>query len=147
MSKKIVIGSDHAGFDYKQEIVSQLKSAGYEVIDVGCYDKNSCDYPIIAQTVAKRVASGEFEKGILICGTGIGMSIAANKVKGIRAALCPDEFSARATREHNDSNILCLGARVIDVNLARKIVEIWLETPFSNLEKHKKRISMIEGDK
>ncbi len=147
MSKKIVIGSDHAGFDYKQEIFGQLKSAGYEVVDVGCYDKNSCDYPIIAQTLAKRVASGEFEKGILICGTGIGMSIAANKVKGIRAALCSDEFSARATREHNDSNILCLGARVIDVNLARKIVEIWLETPFSNLEKHKKRIAMIEGDK
>lgn len=144
MNKKIIIGSDHAGFDYKEELIGCLKNSGYEVVDAGCYDKNSCDYPIFAKEVAKRVASGEFEKGILICGTGIGMSIAANKVKGIRAALCSDLFSARATREHNDSNILCMGARVIDLKLACEITKTWLETPFSNLEKHQRRIDMIE---
>ena len=141
---KIAIGADHGGYDYKEEILGLLQSKGYEVKDFGTFSKDSCDYPVIAKAVAKDVAAGNFDRGILICGTGIGMSIAANKIKGIRAALCSDTFSARATREHNDSNILCLGARVIGNKLAEDIVKIWLETPFSNEERHLRRIGMIE---
>ena len=141
---KIAIGADHGGYDYKEEILGLLQSKGYEVKDFGTFSKDSCDYPVIAKAVAKDVAAGNFDRGILICGTGIGMSIVANKVKGIRAALCSDTFSARATREHNNSNILCLGARVIGNKLAEDIVKIWLETPFSNEERHLRRIGMIE---
>ena len=141
---KIAIGADHGGYDYKEEILGLLQSKGYEVKDFGTFSKDSCDYPVIAKAVAKDVAAGNFDRGILICGTGIGMSIAANKIKGIRAALCSDTFSARATREHNDSNIQCLGARVIGNKLAEDIVKIWLETPFSNEERHLRRIGMIE---
>ena len=141
---KIAVGADHGGFEYKEEIVELLKKSGYEVKDFGTYSKGSCDYPVFAKDVAKSVANKEFDRGILICGTGIGMSIVANKVKGIRAALCSDTFSAKATREHNDSNILCLGARVIDSKLACDIVKIWLNTPFSDEERHIRRIGMIE---
>lgn len=141
---KIAVGADHGGFEYKEEIVELLKKSGYEVKDFGTYSKESCDYPVFAKEVANKVADKEFDRGILICGTGIGMSIAANKVKGIRAALCSDTFSAKATREHNDSNILCLGARVIDSKLACDIVKIWLNTPFSDEERHIRRIGMIE---
>jgi len=141
---KIAIGADHGGYDYKEEILGLLQSKGYEVKDFGTFSKDSCDYPVIAKAVAKDVAAGNFDRGILICGTGIGMSIVANKVKGIRAALCSDTFSAKATREHNNSNILCLGARVIGNKLAEDIVKIWLETPFSNEERHLRRIGMIE---
>lgn len=139
---KIVIGADHGGFTYKQKILEHLK--GYMVEDFGTFSDTSCDYPVIAKKVAHAVSSGEFDRGILICGTGIGMSIAANKIKGIRAALCGDTFSAHATREHNDSNVLCLGARVIGDELAIDIVDIWLKTEFSAQKRHQRRIDMLE---
>ena len=141
---QIAIGADHGGYEYKQKIIKFLNTNGHIVKDFGTDNNDSCDYPVFAKKVAQAVSSGEYEKGILICGTGIGMSIAANKQKGIRAALCSDLFSAKATREHNDSNILCLGARVIDIDLALKITEVWLNTPFSNEERHLRRIGMIE---
>ena len=141
---KIAIGADHGGYEYKEKLKLMLKESGYEVVDFGTNSDESCDYPIFAKAVAKAVAGGDYERGILICGTGIGMSITANKFKGVRAALCSDTFSAKATREHNDSNILCMGARVIDFDMAKKITDIWLSTPFSNEERHIRRISMIE---
>ena len=141
---KIAIGSDHGGYGYKEKIKAYLTAKGYEVKDFGTDSDASCDYPMYAKQVASKVAAGEYDRGILICGTGIGMSIAANKIHGIRAALCSDKFSAKATREHNNSNILCLGERVIDYNLAREIADIWLETPFSNEERHIRRIGMLE---
>ncbi len=141
---KIAIGSDHGGFEYKKEIISMLTEQGHNVKDFGTYTTDSCDYPEYAKSVAKAVADNEYERGILICGTGIGMSIVSNKFKGIRAALCSDTFSAKATREHNDSNILCLGARVISLDLAKEITSIWIDTPFSNEERHIRRINMIE---
>ena len=145
---KIIIGSDHGGFNYKNEIINYLKSRNIDFEDVGTYSDASCDYPVFAKKVANKVAEANSPdvKGILICGTGIGMSITANKVKGIRAALCSDLFSAKATREHNNSNILCLGERVLDKDLMLKIVETWLDTPFSNEERHKRRIEIIEKE-
>ncbi len=140
---KVAIGSDHGGFQYKKCIIDFLTSNGIEAIDVGTYDENSCDYPAIARKVAQKVTSGDVVRGILVCGTGIGMSIAANKVKGIRAALCGDTFSAKATRAHNDSNVLCLGQRVIGEGLALEIVNIWLNTEFEG-GRHKRRVDMIE---
>lgn len=140
----IALGCDHGGYELKQEVIKFLKEKNLEYKDYGCYSLDSCDYPEYAKAVANAVASGECEKGILICGTGIGISIAANKVKGIRAALCHDTFSAQATREHNDANILAMGARVIGPGLALKIVDTFLETPFSNDERHIRRINMIE---
>ncbi len=121
-----------------------LKKNGYEYKDYGTYSDESCDYPVYAKKVAHAVADGECEKGILICGTGIGVCITANKVKGIRAALVHDCFSAKATREHNDANIVTMGARVIGPGLATEIVRIFLETPFSNEERHIRRIKQIE---
>ncbi|MBR1675060.1 MAG: ribose 5-phosphate isomerase B [Eubacterium sp.] len=141
---KIAIASDHGGFALKQEVMEHLKARNVEYIDKGCYSAASCDYPVFAKEVTAAVTSGEAELGILICGTGIGMSIAANKVKGIRAALCHDVFSAQATREHNDANILCMGARVVGPGLALMIVDTFLDTPFSNDERHIRRISLIE---
>ena len=141
--EKIAIGSDHGGFEYKEEIKKHLVEKGYDVIDVGTFSKESCDYPVIAQNLTQKIIDNELEKGILICGTGIGMSIAANKVKGIRAALCGDTFSARATRAHNNSNVLCLGQRVIGIELAFDIVDIWLSTEFDG-GRHQKRIDMLE---
>ena len=141
---KVAIGADHGGYNYKEELIKYIEGLGYQTEDFGTYDNNSCDYPIFAQKVASSVVDGNCERGILICGTGIGMAIAANKYKGIRAALCSDLFSAKATREHNDSNILCLGARVIDLQLAKDITSIWLNTPFSGEERHVRRIKMIE---
>ena len=140
---KIVVGSDHGGFDYKESITKHLKSNNIDVIDVGTYSKESCDYPVFAKKAAEKILSKEADKGILICGTGIGMSIAANKIKGIRAALCNDTFSAKATRAHNNSNILCLGQRVIGEALAIDIVDIWLSTEFEG-GRHQKRIDMLE---
>ena len=141
----IAIGSDHGGFALKQEILAHLRSRGLEFKDFGTYSEASCDYPIFAKAVARAVAEGECERGILICGTGIGVSITANKIPGIRCALCGDCFSAKATREHNDANILCMGARVVGEGLALKIADTFLDTPFSNDERHIRRISMIEG--
>ena len=140
----IAIGSDHGGFSLKQEILKYLEENGFEYKDFGCYDENACDYPKFAKLVSKSILSGECERGILICGTGIGISITANKFKGIRAALCNDVFSAKATRLHNDANILALGARVTGVGLALEIVDIFLKTEFSNEERHIKRINQIE---
>ncbi|MBE6016089.1 MAG: ribose 5-phosphate isomerase B [Lachnospiraceae bacterium] len=140
----IAMGSDHAGYEMKLVLAEHLKERGYDVKDFGTYSTESCDYPDFAKAVAKAVADGEAERGILVCGTGIGMSIAANKVKGIRAAVLSDEFSAQATREHNDANILCLGARVIDNDKAIKLLDIFMDTPFSEGVNHIRRISKLE---
>lgn len=141
----IAIGCDHAGFDLKKSITHYFAQNNIIYKDFGTYSHDSCDYPIFAKRVARSILSGECEKGILICATGIGISICANKFKGIRAALCSDTFSAHATREHNDANILALGARVIGSGLALDIVKIFLETPFSNESKHIARINQIEN--
>ena len=132
------------GFELKKEVMAHLDARGLEYKDFGTYSDASCDYPVYGKAVAKAVASGECERGIIICGTGIGISIAANKVHGIRAALCGDCFSAEATRQHNDANVLALGARVVGPGLALKIVDTFLDTPFSNSERHIRRIEMIE---
>ena len=141
----IAIGSDHGGFALKRAIMAHLDRRGLSYRDFGTYSEASCDYPVYAKAVAQAVASGECERGILICGTGIGVSITANKVPGVRAALCGDCFSAEATREHNDANVLCLGARVVGEGLALKIADLFLDTPFSNDERHIRRIAQIEG--
>lgn len=140
----IAIGSDHGGFELKEKLMEHLSERGLEYKDFGTYSSASCDYPVYAKAVAKAVASGECDRGIIICGTGIGVSITANKVRGIRAALCGDCFSAEATRQHNDANVLCMGARVVGEGLALKIADTFLDTPFSNDERHIRRISMIE---
>ena len=137
----IAIGSDHGGFELKEKLMEHLSERGLEYKDFGTYSSASCDYPVYAKAVANAVASGECDRGIIICGTGIGVSITANKVRGIRAALCGDCFSAEATRQHNDANVLCMGARVVGEGLALKIADTFLDTPFSNDER---RISMIE---
>lgn len=142
----IAIGSDHGGFALKQEILAELKKQGFAVKDYGCFDETSCDYPVYGKKVAHAVADGECEKGILICGTGIGISLAANKVRGIRAALCTDCFMAEMSRQHNDANILALGARVIGPGLALKIVDTFLHTEFSGDERHLRRIQGIEAE-
>ena len=141
----IAIGSDHGGFALKKALMAHLDKRGLKYKDFGTYSEASCDYPAYGKAVAHAVASGECERGILICGTGIGMSMAANKVPGIRAAVCGDCFSAEATRKHNDANILCMGARVLGEGLALKITDTFLDTPFSNDERHIRRISQIEG--
>ena len=140
----IAIGSDHGGFELKEKLMEHLSERGLEYKDFGTYSSASCDYPVYAKAVANAVASGECDRGIIICGTGIGISIAANKVHGIRAALCGDCFSAEATRQHNDANVLCMGARVVGEGLALKIADTFLDTPFSNDERHIRRIEMIE---
>lgn len=140
----IAIGSDHGGFELKEKLMEHLSERGLEYKDFGTYSSASCDYPVYAKAVANAVASGECDRGIIICGTGIGVSMTANKVHGIRAALCGDCFSAEATRQHNDANVLCMGARVVGEGLALKIADTFLDTPFSNDERHIRRISMIE---
>lgn len=140
----IAIGSDQGGYELKMEIVKHLEARGLEYKDFGSYNSDSVDYPEYGKKVAHAVADGECERGILVCGTGIGISITANKVKGIRAALCTDCFMAEATRLHNDANILALGGRVVGVGLALKIVDTFLDTPFSNEERHQRRINAIE---
>lgn len=140
----IALGCDHGGYELKQEIISYLESKGIAYRDYGSFSPEPADYPEYAHIVARAVVNGECEKGILICGTGIGISIAANKVKGIRAAVCTDCFTAEATRKHNDANILALGGRVVGPGLALKIVDTFLNTPFSGEERHSRRISKIE---
>lgn len=140
----IAIGSDHGGFDLKEQIVAYLKEKGIEYKDFGCYSKDSVDYPSFGHAVAKAVAAGECEKGIVVCTTGIGISIAANKVPGIRCALCSETLSAKMTRLHNDANVLALGGAMIGKNLAIDIVETFLNTPFSGEAKHQRRIDMLE---
>ena len=140
----IALGSDHGGFALKQEVIKHLEARGLEYKDYGTYSDASCDYPVYGKAVAHAVADGECEKGIIICGTGIGISITANKVPGVRAALCGDCFSAEMMRLHNDANILAMGARVVGPGLALKIVDTFLDTPFSGDERHVRRINMIE---
>lgn len=140
----IGIASDHGGINLKSEVINYLKENDIEYVDYGTNSKEAVDYPVYAKKVANDVASGKLEKGILICGTGIGISITANKVKGIRAALCHDVFSAKATREHNNANILAMGERVIGTGLALEIVNMFLNTEFSNDERHINRINLIE---
>lgn len=140
--KKVVLGADHAGFAYKELIRSHLESKGYTVDDIGTFDDDSVDYPDYAIEVARIVASGRSERGILVCGTGIGVSIAANKVKGVRAAVCHDVFTARASRVHNDANVLALGARVLKPEEVIEITDVWLETGFEG-GRHTNRVEKI----
>lgn len=140
----IAIGNDHGGYELKKAVIKYLKQNDFEYIDFGCNDGQAADYPVYAKVIAKAVVEGRCEKGILICGTGIGISIAANRFKGIRAALCSDCFSAEATRLHNDANVLALGARATGEGLALKIIDTFLNTPFSEEERHKHRIAMID---
>ena len=140
----IAIGSDHGGFDLKETIIAHLKEQGIACKDYGCYDKNSCDYPIYGRAVAEAVANGECDKGIVVCTTGIGISITANKVKGIRCALCADTVTAQLTRQHNDANMLALGGGIVGPNLGISIVDTFLNTEFSEEEKHRRRVGLIE---
>lgn len=139
---KVSLGSDHGGLALKREIIKVLESRQVEIIDRGCFSEESVDYPDYAALVCSDVVNQKADKGILVCGTGIGMSIAANKHKGIRAALCHDTFSARATREHNDSNVLCLGQRVVGQGLALEVVTTWLGASFSG-GRHQQRVDKI----
>lgn len=140
----IALGCDHGGYDLMQEVMAHLDKRGIEYKNFGTFTKDSCDYPEYAKLVANAVVDGTCENGILICGTGIGISIAANKVHGIRCALCHDCFSAKATREHNDSNVLAMGGRIIGAGHALDIVDLFLDTPFSNDPRHIRRIQGIE---
>ena len=143
---RIAIGCDHRGLKLKQFIIKLLTEDKHNYEDFGSYTTDPVDYPDIARSVAQAVTTGNFERGILICGTGIGMSIAANKVKGIRAALCYNELTARYSREHNDANILILGGRVIGSGLAREIVKVWLDTKFSQEKRHINRLNKIKQE-
>lgn len=138
----IAIGSDHGGYLLKEEIKKHLKEKGYEFKDFGTDSTASCDYPVYAEKVCRAIQSGECEKGILVCGTGIGMSMCANKCKGIRAAVCGDHFSAEFTRKHNNANVLCLGARVIGAGVAMQLVDIFLTTEYEG-GRHEKRVEMM----
>ena len=140
---KIAIGCDHGGLEHKNAIKSHLEERGFEVKDSGIYEQQSVDYPDIAKKVCADILSGECERGILVCGTGIGMSIAANKIKGIRAAACSEHFSAKFTRMHNDSNIICLGGRVIGVGTAIELADIFVDTEFEG-GRHATRVNKIK---
>lgn len=140
---KIAIGNDHAAVEYKNRLAKHLESKGIEVVNVGTDTNDSCDYPVFAKKVGNLVASKEADLGILICGTGIGMSIAANKIKGIRASVCTDLVMAEFTRRHNDSNVLCMGARIIAYEMAEMIADKYIETEYEG-GRHQKRIDMIE---
>ena len=139
---KIAMGADHGGFSLKETIKQHLEEQGHEILDLGTYDTASCHYPVYAEKVARSVAAGQAERGILVCGTGIGMSIAANKIPGIRAAAVSDCFTAQATREHNDANILCLGERTVGPGLAMRIVDTYLAAQFQG-GRHQTRLDMI----
>lgn len=141
---KVAIGSDHGGYKLKENLKKYLKELNIEYTDFGCNNEQPVDYPDIGFKVSDEVRNGRYDRGILICGTGIGMSIVANKIKDIRASLCHDVFSARNAREHNDANVLTLGARVIGLRLAEEIVKIWLNTDFSQEERHINRINKIK---
>ena len=142
---KIAVGSDHGWFNLKGKIINFLQAKGYEVKDFGTYSTESCDYPVYAKAVAKSVAAGECEKGILVCGSGIGVSIAANKVKGVRAALCHESHSAMLSRLHNNANVLCLGERITGESLALDIVDVWLKSEYEG-GRHQKRVDMLDEE-
>lgn len=139
---KIGIGNDHAAVDMKFEIVKYLEESGYEVVNFGTDTNDSCDYPVYGEKVARAVANGEVDRGILICGTGVGISLAANKVKGIRAAVCSESVTARFSRLHNDANILAFGARIVGVETAKDMVNVWLNTEFEG-GRHQRRVNLI----
>jgi ribose 5-phosphate isomerase B len=141
---QIGFACDHAGFELKEELKAYLKSLGVKAIDMGSFNEDSVDYPDFGVLVAEKVSRGELEKGILICGTGIGMSMVANKFPRIRAAVANDLYSSRCSREHNDANILIMGGRIVGKDLAKEIVKVWLETPFAG-GRHKRRIEKIEA--
>ena len=141
---KIAIGCDHGGYLLKQDILIWLEENDYDFEDFGCYNTESVDYPVYAEKVARAVASGECEKGIVICTTGIGVSMAANKVKGIRCALCGDSYSAEITRRHNDANVLAMGAGIIGPNMAKKITEVFLTTAFEG-GRHARRVGLLDN--
>lgn len=143
MADRIIIGSDHGGFDLKEQIKEILAEQNFEVTDAGCFSNASVHYPEIARVVAEKIAAGEFSRGVLICGTGIGMSVAANRFPKVRATLCHDHLTARLAREHNDSNILALGARVLGIETARDILLTWLNTGFEG-DRHLVRINMLD---
>ncbi|MBQ9806228.1 MAG: ribose 5-phosphate isomerase B [Clostridia bacterium] len=142
MNKKIALGCDHAGFEMKDAVIAHLNERGWDVIDVGTNSAESCDYPLFAHEVCKNIQEGNAELGILICGTGIGMSLVANKHRGIRAAACSDTFSARLTRVHNNANVLCFGTRVVGIGLALDLVDNFLDAEFEG-GKHERRVNMI----
>lgn len=142
---KIAIACDHGGYDMKENLAAYLREQGHQVKDFGSYSKESIDYPDFIFPAAEAVARGEFERGVVVCTTGIGVSICANKVKGIRCALCSDEYSARMTREHNDTNMIAFGGNVTTTVRAREMLEIWLKTPFSNGERHCRRVGKISS--
>jgi len=141
---RIAIGSDHAGFKLKEALKRDLMDKGYEVIDFGTDSEQPSDYPDVAHPVALAVGEGKVPRGVLICGNGVGMSIVANKVPGVRAALCGDTYTARTSREHNDANVLCLGARATGTELARDIMSIWISTDFSGAERHRRRVHKVQ---
>ncbi len=141
---KIAIGSDHGGFELKETVKPLLEKLGHEIEDVGCYSLDSVDYPLEAKKVVALIKEGKVERGILICGTGIGMSIAANRTHGIRATLCHELFTAEMSRRHNDSNVLCMGGRVIGPGLALEMVKVWLSTPFEG-GRHTRRLCQIDS--
>lgn len=140
----IAIGSDHGGYELKQRVIKYLEEKNLPYQDMGCNGKDSCDYPVFGHAVAKAVADGTCETGIVICTTGIGISISANKIKGVRCALCSDTLSAKMTKLHNNANVLALGAGIVGENLALEIVDTFLNTPFSNEERHQRRVDLIE---
>ncbi len=140
----IAIGSDHGGYELKQKVIQYLEENNISYQDMGCDSKDSCDYPVFGHAVAKAVAAGQCDKGIVICTTGIGISISANKVQGIRCALCADPLSAKMTRLHNDANVLAMGAGIVGENLAIEIVDTFINTPFSKEERHQRRVDLIE---
>ena len=142
MKEKIAIGCDHAAVELKKKVIAHLEERGHEVVDVGTHTSDSCDYPVFAHAVCKKIQDKEVDLGFLVCGTGIGMSIAANKHKGIRAAACSDTFSARLTRTHNDTNVLCFGERVVGAGLAMELVDAFLDATFEG-GKHQRRVDMI----
>lgn len=140
---KIAVGADHAGFEAKEELKKMLETLGHVVMDVGTHSKDSCDYPDYARRVAEAVANRQVDRGVLVCGTGIGMSMTANKVRGVRASLITDPFTSEMSRRHNDANVFCAGARVLDVKKMKSLLKLWLKTPFEG-GRHKRRVAKIE---
>lgn len=141
---KIALGSDHAGFEVKQLVAEALAGDGHEIVDCGCFDTESVDYPDYAQAVARNVAAGECERGVLVCGTGIGMAMAANRFAGVRAANVWDRYTAEMSREHNDANVLCLGARILEPDQALELARFWLTVPFGG-GRHATRVGKIDA--
>ncbi len=144
MSTKIALGADHGGFELKKELVEGLRDLKYVIDDLGAFSTDPSDYPDVAHAAARGIADGTYDRAVLVCGTGVGMAIVANRYRGVRAANCGDVFSARYSRAHNDANVLTLGGRVVGVGLAWEIVNVWLATPFGGGERHVRRVDKID---